>query len=122
MQAHILSLHTPLALGWGQEVKTVALSESSHVVYHYQIKGMKHRAPCKHTICPYTKHSAPVVGSKGQIFFFLKNVMLLIELKGKEQRANASTYSDFNHTIDPPLPKGQFVLLKVVIVHIKLSN
>ena len=41
MQAHILSLHTPSTPGVGSKVK------------HF-LKGMEHRAPCKHILCPYT--------------------------------------------------------------------
>ena len=47
-QAHILASHT--LNPWG-EVKTF-FSESSHVAY--QLKGMEHRTPCKHIVCPYT--------------------------------------------------------------------
>ena len=50
--------------------------------------GMEHRAPCKHIFCPYTHpRMTPAVGSKGQIIFLLKLVMLQIKLKGIERRA-----------------------------------
>ena len=73
--------HTPLALGWGQEVKAVALSESSHVAY--QIKGMKHRAPCKHTICPYTHPQLLWLGIKVKYLFFSESSCVAYRIKGK---------------------------------------
>ena len=49
MQAYILSLQTPLTTGWSQTYILVEV-----VIFHITLKGMKHRAPCKHIFCPYT--------------------------------------------------------------------
>ena len=50
MQAHILSSHTyPLWLG--QKVKTFFLKV---VMLHIKLKGMEHRSPCNHMLCPNT--------------------------------------------------------------------
>ena len=43
MQAHILSLHTPLAPGWGLKVKTFFILKE--VMLHIKLKGMELRAP-----------------------------------------------------------------------------
>ena len=48
------------------------------VMLHIKLKGMEHRAPCKHIFCPYTHAQLPD-GVK-----FLKVVMLHIKLKGME--------------------------------------
>ena len=54
MQAHILSLHTPDPCFGGQTV--IFLKE---VMLHIKLKGMEHRAPYEHIICPYS-HPQPV--------------------------------------------------------------
>ena len=52
MQAHILSFHTldPWVRIKGQNIFSLKV-----VMLHIKLKGMEHRAPCKHIICPYTQ-------------------------------------------------------------------
>ena len=53
MQAHILSLHTPLIPGVGSKAQqNIFLMKV--VMLHIKLKGMDCRAPCKHEFCPYT--------------------------------------------------------------------
>ena len=47
------SVDTPSTLERGQKVKPF-FSESS--LLQIKLKGMKHRASCKHIFCPYTHH------------------------------------------------------------------
>ena len=84
MQAHILSLHTLSTPGVGSKVKTFFILKV--VMLHIKLKGMEHRAPCKHIFYSYT-HPQPLDGVKKSTFFFLKVVMLHIKLKGMEHRA-----------------------------------
>ena len=76
-QAHILSLHIPVAL----------VVPSKHfflkvVMLHIKLKGMERRAPCKHIFCPYT-HPLPMGSDKN---ILLSLVKLHIKLKGKKYR------------------------------------
>ena len=64
MKANILSFHTPAAPGVGSNIffflKVVMLL--------IKLKGMEHRAPCKHIFCPYTP-STRGLGQKVKTFF-----------------------------------------------------
>ena len=53
------------------------------VLLHIKLKGMEHRAQCKHIFCHNT-HPQPWGVVKT---FFLKEVMLPIKLKGMEHKA-----------------------------------
>ena len=66
-QAHILSLHTPLAPGVGSKVKTVFFLKV--VVLHIKLKGMEHRPPCKHIFCPYAHPRPDGCGQMSEYFF-----------------------------------------------------
>ena len=48
----MLSLHTFSTPGGGVEGQNFFLKV---VMLHIKFKGMEHRAPCKHTFCPYTR-------------------------------------------------------------------
>ena len=66
------------------------------------------------------------LASKGQNIFFLKVVMVYINLKGMEHRAIVSTYFFLTHTLGPwggvKRSKNCFFFLKVVMLHIKLKG
>ena len=103
-------------------VKMVKQSESSrHVVY--QLKGLEHRAQCKHIFCPYTHPRFLRLVQTVITFFFLKIVMLHIKLKRWSIEQHASTYL-FLHTPSTPevWSTGQTFLLKVVMLHIIKGN
>ena len=68
MQGHILSLHTPSTLGVESKVKTFFFLKV--VILHNKLKGMEHRAPCKHIFCPLTHTLDFGVESKIKTFFF----------------------------------------------------
>ena len=57
IQAPIPYLHTPSTPGVGQKVETFFLLKV--VMLHMKLKGIEHRAPCKHTFCPYTHPQTP---------------------------------------------------------------
>ena len=63
---------------------------------------MEHRVPYKHMLCPYS-HPRPLGWGPRVKTFFLKIVMLHIELKGIEQRAPCKhIFCPYTH----PLPLG----------------
>ena len=80
IQGHSLSLRTSSTTG----SKLFFLNE---VMLHIKLMGMGHRAPCKHTSCPYIQPHPLGLAQKVKIFFFLKVVMLHIKLKGIKHRA-----------------------------------
>ena len=90
IEAHILSLHTPLTLKVGSKVKTCFFLKI--VMLHIKLKGMEHRAPCKHIFYPYTQ---PVSLGWGQMvkIFLVNVVMLHIKLKSWNIEQHASTHS-----------------------------
>ena len=55
------------------------------VMLHIKLKGMEHRAPCKHIFC-LTRTLNPRWGQKVK-HFFSERKMLHIKLKGIEHRA-----------------------------------
>ena len=71
----------PRPLGLGQKVKTFLLKV---VVLHIKFKGMKHKAPFKHILSPYT-HPQPPDGVKRSKHFFSESSH--VEPKGMELRA-----------------------------------
>ena len=67
MVANILPVDTPST----SEVGSKGLKKNllKVVKLHIKLKGMEHRAPCKHIFCPYT-HSRPMgLGQKVKTFF-----------------------------------------------------
>ena len=117
MQAHILSLRAPAIPGVGSKCQNFFLKV---VMLHIKLKGIEHRAPCKHIIYPYVHLSG--VGSKGQNIYFLKVVMLYIKFKGMEHTAKCKhIFCPQTHLC--PLGWGQKVIfLKVVMLHIELKG
>ena len=84
MVAFFLPAGTPLAPGVGSKGQNT-FSESSQVVYHREWSIEHHES--KYSVLT---HSSPEMGSKGQIFnFFWNMVMLHIKLKGMKR---ASTW------------------------------
>ena len=95
------------------------------VIVRIKLKGMEHRARCKHVFCHYT-HPRPLgFGQNVKIFYLLKVVMLHIKIRGMEKRASCKPiFCPLTH------PQGQdwvkrsniFFLLKVVMLHIKIKD
>ena len=91
MQQHVSKYFTrrppthpppPRPWRWGQDVK-IPLFQNM-VMLHITLKGMGHRAPCKHIFCPY-KHTFKLwVGLKGKKL--LNVVSLHIKIRGKRHR------------------------------------
>ena len=89
---------------------------------HVKLKGMEHRAPCKHIFCTYT-HSRPLgAGSKGQPFLFQRSHVAY--QKGMEHNApRKHIFCAYTHHL--PLGSDQNVkafFLKVIMLHIKLKG
>ena len=81
-----------------------------------KLKGMEHRAPCKHKFCPYTISTCGV-GSKGQNILFLNVFMLHFKLKGKKYRP---TLEEKTLTLHTPLTLGQIERTDIEIVQINI--
>ena len=79
MHAHILSLQHHRPLGWAQTVKTFFLLKV--VMLHIKFKGMDHRAPCKHIVCPFTHTQSPD-GVKRSKHFLSVNSHVVYQIKG----------------------------------------
>ena len=69
--------------GWGQNVKT--FFSLKVVLLHIKLKGIGHRASCKHIFYPYTHPRSVGLGQKAKLFVLIV-VMLHIKLKGKKYR------------------------------------
>ena len=80
MQAHILSLHTPLTHGVGSKVKTFFLSERSHIAY--QIKGNGAYSTMQAHIL--SLHTPSTCGLYLKLSKILNVVMSHIKLRGKK--------------------------------------
>ena len=85
MQGHILSLHTLDPWGGVKGQNNFFLKV---VILHIKLKGMEHRAPCKHIFCPLTHTLDPGVESKIKTFFFSESShVVYIKLKPMDPRA-----------------------------------
>ena len=86
MVANILPTDTPLTQWQGSKGQAIYFSESSHV--SYKIKADDAGSNMVANILPKDTPLTQGVGSKFKLyFFFLKLVMLHINLKGIERRA-----------------------------------
>ena len=85
MKAKMQSLHTPRLLGWGQKgiwgqkVKTIFFSESSHVAY--QIKADDAGSKMVANILPTDLPSTQRAGSKGQTIFYSESRHFAYQIK-----------------------------------------
>ena len=79
MHAHILSLHTPSTPEVGSKGQNNF--KLKVVMLHSKLKGMEHRAPCKHIFGPYTPLH-PQMGSKGQNIFLYESSHVAYQIKG----------------------------------------
>ena len=96
----------------------------SIVMLHIKLKGMDHRAPCKHIFCPY-KHSQPQGGRMFKIvLFFLKIVILHIKLKQIWCiEHHARTYSVLTNILNlwGRIKRSKQILIAAML-HIKLKE
>ena len=85
MVSTILLVDTSLTPGVGSKGQNIFFLKV--IMLHIKIKGIEHRAPCKHIFCLYT-HPWPLGwDQKVKTYFFFEVVLLHIKLKGIERRA-----------------------------------
>ena len=85
---------------------------------HNKLKGMEHRAPCKHVFSPYI-HPQPVGWIKGK-----KNISecghVAYQIKGQEVWTNIEANSLTLHTCTPDLQvklKSDFEIVQISLFH-----
>ena len=84
-----------------------------------KVKGMEHRAPCKHIFCPYTHTRLLGCSQKVKTFFSESSLVA-----GMEHRAPCKhIFCPYTH----PQPSGacqkvKHFFLKVVVLHVKLKG
>ena len=123
MQAHnILLLHTSSAPGMGSKGQNIFFLKV--VVMHIKLKRMKHRAPRKHIVCPYTNPRFLGLGQTVKTFFS-ESSHVAYQIKGDGALSTMQAHIMSLHT--PSVPgvgsRGQNIFFpKVVILHIKLKD
>ena len=105
---------------WG-EVKRSNIVLLKVVMLHIKLKGMEHRVPCKHIVCPNT-YPQPTDGAKRSNHFIAENSHVAYQIKGNGTQGIIQVHILSLHT---PSTYGwvqiNFVL-KVVMLRIKLMG
>ena len=109
----------PLPLGFGQKVKKVLFSESSHVAY--QIKGNGAKNIMQANILSLYTLFAPGVGSKGQNIFS-ESSHVASQIKGNGAKSTTHTHILSSTCTLGWVKRQKHFFLKVVMLHIELKR